>query len=64
MHQPTNPHLDDFTLLRYVADDLDPADQEKATAHTEICSPCRASLEEIQTLAKELDSLTGKTADH
>ena len=44
------PHLDDFTLLRYVAFDLDEVDRQKVANHLDFCPTCRETLGEIEAL--------------
>ena len=51
------PHLDDFTLLRYVADDLDDTEREKVAEHLEACAACKGTCDEIEELDRELAAL-------
>jgi tetratricopeptide (TPR) repeat protein len=50
-------HLDDFTLLRYLAEDLEDAERGEAAEHLGACSTCQATLREIDGLDKELIAL-------
>jgi len=56
MLETKEPHLDDFTLLRYVAFDLDEIERADVARHVEMCSLCRATLGEIEALNQELSS--------
>lgn len=47
-------HLDEFTLLRYAAGDLERDENERAAEHLESCIPCSGALKEIQRLDGEL----------
>jgi len=54
MHELTRPHLDDFTLLRYTAGDLDDIERRLAARHIEACAVCSQVLREIDELDQEL----------
>jgi len=47
-------HLDDFTLLRYVAEDLDESERTAARDHLRACGKCRTTIGEIEDLDREL----------
>jgi tetratricopeptide (TPR) repeat protein len=65
-----NEHLDDFTLLRHSAGELNGTEHRAVAAHLEECAECRRSLEEIRLLDSELQSLArdgdlaGEGSDH
>lgn len=48
-------HLDDFTLLRYTASDLDDIERRSAEQHLETCAACSDSLRQIEQLHEELE---------
>jgi len=48
-------HLDDFTLLRYAASDLDDIERRSAEQHLETCAACSDSLRQIEQLHEELE---------
>lgn len=50
-------HLDEFTLLRFVAGDLDDLEKRRAERHLERCSACRRELQETERLDEELKEL-------
>jgi tetratricopeptide (TPR) repeat protein len=54
MLETKEPHLDDFTLLRYVAFDLDEIERKKVAGHVETCPICQPTLREIEELNREL----------
>jgi tetratricopeptide (TPR) repeat protein len=49
-----NLHLDDFTLLRYTAGDLDLAEQAETGKHLEACPSCLNVLQKMRQLDAEL----------
>ncbi len=51
------PHLDDFTLLRYVAEDLDDSERMTAADHLRACNACRKTVAEIADLDRELKAI-------
>jgi tetratricopeptide (TPR) repeat protein len=51
-------HLDDFTLLRHSAGELDGTERRAVEAHLEHCHECRRSLEDVRLLDAELKSLS------
>jgi tetratricopeptide (TPR) repeat protein len=51
------PHLDDFTLLRFVAWDLEQAERTEIEGHLDACPTCKATLHEIEELNRELSIL-------
>ncbi len=57
MAELTSSHLDDFTLLRYVAGDLSEEDQCAAARHLELCPSCSRVEREIAELDEELRRL-------
>ncbi len=58
MSELSRPHLDDFTLLRYTAGDLNDFERRTATRHLEACAVCSSVLREIDQLDRELKVLT------
>lgn len=50
-------HLDEFTLLRYIADELDEAERGEAGRHLEMCSACSERLDQVHQLDAELQIL-------
>ena len=54
-------HLDDFTLLRFTAADLDAAERAAAEEHLLACAQCNVVLESLARLDAELRVLA-KTA--
>ena len=63
-------HLDDFTLLRYTASDLDDIERRQVEQHLAACRHCSATLvsigrldEELKALAPELAAAEGLPAD-
>lgn len=50
-------HLDDFTLLRYTAADLDAAERAAAEEHLRVCAPCNGVLESLAQLDREMRAL-------
>jgi len=61
MHELTTPHLDDFTLLRYVAADLDEAEQAFALHHLSDCEICQRTVGELEGLDQELRTLAANS---
>jgi tetratricopeptide (TPR) repeat protein len=57
MLELNTPHLDDFTLLRYVAEDLDDREKSAAAAHLRACEACRTTIGEIEELDQELRTI-------
>jgi len=57
MHDLMNSHLDDFTLLRYVAEDLDDVEEAAVADHLSTCDTCRKAVEEIEELDRELKAI-------
>jgi tetratricopeptide (TPR) repeat protein len=53
-------HPDDFTVLRYVAGDLDEAERVETGKHFEACSSCSKVLDEIRRVDAELHALAGE----
>lgn len=51
-------HLDDFTLLRYTAADLDVAERGAVEEHLAGCARCNGVLEELAKLDEEMRSLS------
>lgn len=57
-----NPsHLDDFTLLRYTAGDLNDIERRQAARHMEACAVCARVLGEIAELDEQLQVLIRQT---
>jgi len=54
-----SPHLDEFTLLRYAASDLDGQERETADDHLHVCERCVASLSAMEELDEQLRAITG-----
>jgi tetratricopeptide (TPR) repeat protein len=50
-------HLDDFTLLRYVAGDLEEVERDLAACHIQVCTPCSDLLGELRRLDTGLRDL-------
>jgi len=50
-------HLDDFTLLRYTARDLDEPDRRQAEEHLQSCPECETTLASIECLDRELKAV-------
>ncbi len=50
-------HLDDFTLLRYTAEDLDAAERGAADEHLDGCTRCHGVLEQLAKLDEEMRAL-------
>jgi tetratricopeptide (TPR) repeat protein len=50
-------HLDDFTLLRYTAADLDAAERGAVVEHLDGCARCNAVLESLAKLDEEMRAL-------
>ena len=50
-------HLDDFTLLRYTAADLDAAERAAAEEHLHACGQCNGVLESLAQLDSEMRAL-------
>ena len=50
-------HLDDFTLLRYTAADLDAAERTAAEEHLLVCAQCNGVLESLAQLDREMRAL-------
>jgi tetratricopeptide (TPR) repeat protein len=50
-------HLDDFTLLRYTAADLDAAERAAAEEHLHVCGQCNGVLESLAQLDSEMRAL-------
>ena len=58
MHElRSSRHLDDFTLLRYTASDLDDIERRRADQHLAACRHCSATLVSIGRLDEELKAL-------
>jgi tetratricopeptide (TPR) repeat protein len=57
MSELTSPHLDDFTLLRFVAGDLGDAERKSTIRHLEACPACSCVEREIAQLDRELRDL-------
>jgi tetratricopeptide (TPR) repeat protein len=55
-------HLDDFTLLRYTASDLDDIERRRADQHLAACRHCSATLVSIGRLDEELKALAPELA--
>jgi tetratricopeptide (TPR) repeat protein len=51
------PHLDDFTLLRYVAEDLDEKERSQVLDHLGSCETCQKTIGEIQELDRQLKAV-------
>jgi tetratricopeptide (TPR) repeat protein len=58
MLELTPPHLDDFTLLRYVAEDLNVGERAVAAHHVEACRVCQKTVAELQQLDEELKTIS------
>jgi tetratricopeptide (TPR) repeat protein len=54
-----SPHLNEFTLLRYAALDLDGQERETADDHLHVCKRCEAALSEMEELDEQLRAITG-----
>jgi tetratricopeptide (TPR) repeat protein len=54
------PHLDDFTLLRYTAGDLDDVERFEVGRHLETCSDCSGLLGQMSRLDVELAAIATK----
>jgi tetratricopeptide (TPR) repeat protein len=57
MLELNTPHLDDFTLLRYVAEDLDDSERMAAADHLRACGACQRTVGEIAELDRELKGI-------
>lgn len=57
MSELNSPHLDDFTLLRFVAGDLGETERRSTILHLESCSTCSSVQTEIAKLDEELREL-------
>ncbi len=57
MPELRSPHLDDFTLLRHVAGDLNDFERKVASRHLETCAACAAVLRQIEQLDEEMKLL-------
>ncbi len=55
-------HLDEFTLLRYAASDLDGRERETADDHLHVCKRCVAALSAMEELDQQLRAITGDFA--
>jgi len=55
-------HLDDFTLLRYTAADLDAAERGAVDEHLDGCGRCSVVLESLAKLDEELRALVRNTS--
>jgi tetratricopeptide (TPR) repeat protein len=53
----TSFHLDDFTLLRYVAEDLDEGERASVARHLEMCRVCQKTVAELMELDDELRTI-------
>ena len=62
MLELNTPHLDDFTLLRYVAEDLDEPERKAALAHLLVCGSCEGTIAEIAELDQELRAIASNPA--
>jgi tetratricopeptide (TPR) repeat protein len=60
MSQLKAPHLDDFTLLRYVTRDLEDSERDEAAKHLNGCETCSGLLREIAELDEELRHRTAQ----
>jgi anti-sigma factor RsiW len=58
MIERNTPHLDDFTLLRYIAEDLNNDERRVVLLHLQGCESCRHVAAEIDELDRELKALT------
>ncbi len=56
-------HLDEFTLLRYAASDLDGQERETADDHLRVCERCAAALGAMKELDRELRVIAGDVDD-
>jgi tetratricopeptide (TPR) repeat protein len=54
-------HLDDFTLLRYTAGDLERVERDLAARHLDACPACSDLLKELRRLNAGLQDLAGDT---
>ena len=63
MSELTSEHLDDFTLLRYVAGDLSEAERRSAARHLSECNACTGVEREIVQLDRELRALSDSDVD-
>jgi len=54
-----SPHLDEFTLLRYAASDLDGQERETADDHLHVCARCEAAVGAMEELDEQLRAITG-----
>jgi tetratricopeptide (TPR) repeat protein len=52
-------HLDEFTLLRYAASELDGQERETADDHLHVCARCVAALSAMEELDEQLRAITG-----
>ncbi|MDQ2978232.1 MAG: tetratricopeptide repeat protein, partial [Acidobacteriota bacterium] len=57
MHRLTTLHLDDFTLLRHAANELDGPERQAAARHLESCRSCSSRSAEVIRLDGELRAL-------
>ena len=57
MHRLTTLHLDDFTLLRHAANELDGPERQVAARHLENCRSCSSRSAEVIRLDAELRAL-------
>jgi tetratricopeptide (TPR) repeat protein len=51
-------HLDEFTLLRYAASDLDGQERETAGDHLHVCERCATALSAMKELDEQLRAIT------
>ncbi len=51
-------HLDEFTLLRYAASDLDGQERETAGDHLHVCERCATALSAMEELDEQLRAIT------
>ena len=58
MLELNTPHLDDFTLLRYIAEDLNNDERRVVLLHLQGCESCQQVAAEIDELDRELKALT------
>jgi len=56
-------HLDEFTLLRYAASDLDGQERETAGDHLHVCERCAAALGAMEELDRELRAIARDVGD-
>lgn len=54
------PHLDDFTLLRFVVGDVTPAERTQVRSHVDDCLKCNATLAELKKVDRGLRRLASE----